>query len=652
MRINRWNLVLALGLSGVCLAQSPTVSRTPQELFGAVVAKISAIIEPPEGSAVATWSTSVQVAAAEGLGHGWVGQRVDLAFQAPDRFRVAAKVEKRVLVLGREAQRLWVFAPDQKFGIEGKAGLPRFAAAPDRLDNTRLGPVKLPLKREQVLLLPLLMQVEAQPPETVEGVSCRVLRVMPQPQAIEALQLPRGEIRLWVRESDLLPVRLRLANEQGQSLLLNLVNLKSETPWAAEQWQPPPGSEETIETVALGHVTRFVYAALSLLNSHVPTLGPAKGERTLLATEGAGRLEDHDGTKVLFLKGSPEEMGRQHGILMRRQVRNLVDKILYGVGIGSSFEKGRWFLGEIEEAQRRLLPFMDARYLRETDALALAANLEREEVRLANFFPELFHCSGFALYGRSTVDGRLYHGRVLDYLKGVGLEPNAVVMIHQPDQGFAWANVGYAGFIGTVTAMNERRISIGEMGGRGEGDWDGKPMAQLLREVMERAATLDQAIDILRRGPRTCEYYYVVADGNQKRAVGVAATPTLFELVEPGQSHPRLPHAIPDAVLLSAGDRYETLAARVKEQHGKLDAEGARRLMNRPVAMKSNIHSALFAPETLDFWVANADSANVASHTRYTHYNLGELLRSAPPATATASATPSPKPPEPTRPDR
>jgi hypothetical protein len=42
--------------------------------------------------------------------------------------------------------------------------------------------------------------------------------------------------------------------------------------------------------------------------------------------------------------------------------------------------------------------------------------------------------------------------------------------------------------------------------------------------------------------------------------------------------------------------------------------------------MTSNIQSVLFAPDTLDFWVANADSQNVASHTRYTHYNLAELL--------------------------
>ena len=95
----------------------------------------------------------------------------------------------------------------------------------------------------------------------------------------------------------------------------------------------------------------------------------------------------------------------------------------------------------------------------------------------------------------------------------------------------------------------------------------------------------------------------------------------------PGQSHPRLLYAIPDAVLMSAGDRYEELARRVKEGFGTFDAEGARNLMRRPVCMTSNIHCALFEPETLDFWVANADSQNPAAHTRYTHYNLAELLR-------------------------
>jgi hypothetical protein len=207
-----------------------------------------------------------------------------------------------------------------------------------------------------------------------------------------------------------------------------------------------------------------------------------------------------------------------------------------------------------------------------------------------------------------------------------------VVAVYRPDQGYAWVNIGYAGFIGSVTAMNEKHISIGEMGGRGQGDWDGKPMAQLVREVMEKAATLDEAVKIMRDTPHTCEYYYVIADGTTKKAVGIKATPTIFETVGLGDPHPQLAHPVKDTVILSAGNRYEELVRRVEAGLGKFDADSARALMDPPVCMNSNIHSVLFAPDTLDFWVANADSKNVASKARYTRYNLRQLLDSKAPA--------------------
>jgi len=590
-----------------------------------------AIVEPPAGTAPPAVSATLKVIGADGLPEQAVGQEIRLSFQAPDRIRIAFEIEGRQLEMGRAGQQLWCYAPRKAFGIVGSADVPRFATRPDSVDRSPLPPFMLPVPREQLILLPLLMQLDALPSETVDGARCFGMRGRPQPQAIEALKIPDGELRIWVRESDYLPARLDLRDGRGRRLALEFrgIELAESRPAGAWRLEAPPGAR--VETVALAHVRRFLPAALSILSlKPIPALGPATGTRRLLAAEGEGRLEDHDGTKVLFLKGTPEEMGRQHGVLLRREARNLVDRILYGVGVGSSFEKGRWFLGEIEEAQRRLAPFLDERHLREMDALADAAHLDREEVRLANLFPELFHCSGFALFGRATAGGRMYHGRILDYMRGIGLEPNAVVIVHQPEVGHAWVNVSYGGFVGSVTAMNERRISLGEMGGRGEGQWDGKPMSLLVREVMEKASTLEEGIEIMRRGPRTCEYYYVMADGNSKRAAGIAATPGSFEVIGPGQAHPRLPHAIEDAVLLSAGDRYEKLVERVRERYGSIDAQAALRLMERPVAMKSNIHSALFAPETLDLWVANADSENVASHCRFTHYNLAELLQ--PPA--------------------
>jgi hypothetical protein len=94
-----------------------------------------------------------------------------------------------------------------------------------------------------------------------------------------------------------------------------------------------------------------------------------------------------------------------------------------------------------------------------------------------------------------------------------------------------------------------------------------------------------------------------------------------------GESYPKLPEAVKDAVILSAGDRYTELVRRVKAGLGTFDAEGARRLMDRPVAMKSNLHSVLFETTTGRFWVANASKDGQPAVTQPFHaFNLGELL--------------------------
>jgi isopenicillin-N N-acyltransferase like protein len=609
-------------------------TNSPADLLRAAFVRVMDIIEPTNNAAPATFTTSIRVLEAEGLPKEVVGRSARLAWQPPDHLALSVELDGDAWAMGRDGEDLWVHVASKKFGVVGRPDLPKFKTAPEKRDATRLGPFKLPLQRAQLLVLPLLMKVESLPDETIDGVRCRVLKAAAVPEVRQFLAIPMGQWQLALRESDALPVRLGYREPDKWSLVVQFEKTTEGQPIPESRWKIPAREGDKTEITALGHMVRFFPAALAQLTSKARPLPPSDGERQVLATEGSGRLELIDHTRVLFLKGTPEEMGRQQGTLMSRQIRNLVSRILYGVGVGSSFAKGRWFFGEIEEAQGRLMPFMDPRYLREMDGIARAAGLEPEEVRLANFFPELFHCSGFALAGEATVDGHLYHGRILDYLRGMGLEQNAVVVVAQPDQGNAWVNISYAGFVGSVTAMNEKKVAIGEMGGRGEGRWDGKPMAQLMREVMEKAGTLEEAIEIMRKGPRTCEYYYVISDGKTRQSVGIAATPDKFELIRPGESHPRLPHPFKDVVLMSAGDRYEALAERVKAGYGKFDAEAARGLMKRPVCMKSNIHSVLFEPDTLDFWVANADSENVASHTRFTRYNLAELLKEPAPTAA------------------
>jgi len=618
--------------SGASQSSVPTSTRPGSSLqgrivLGSILRAWENIVEPASDTGPRTFVAQFKVSRADGLPKAAAGATGEIAFQAPDHLRLSAVVDGNEYSIGRDGNELWMDEPGKHFAVLGQNGIAPFRAEPANLDATVLAPFTLPVSRTRIALASLMLNTELLPSQKIAGDKCQVLRLDPKAVVADLLHFKAGTADLWVHASDHLPARITYGDGNKINVQVDFTQAKYVQPWNADQWKLHAKPDEKVQTVALSHLVKFLELAPRMMTEKCPTLPPATGERHVVAVEGQGRLEMIDGTRVLFLKGSPEQMGRQHGTLLKKEIHAVASRILYGVGVGSSFERGSWFIGDIEAAEARLEPFMDKRYLREENAIAKAAGMDVQEARLANFFPELFHCTGFALMGKATKDGHIYHGRVLDYLKGVGLEQNAVVIIHQPDYGNAWANISYAGFVGSVTAMNDKGISIGEMGGRGSGDWDGKPMAHLMREVMEKASTLDEAVKIMRDSPRTCQYYYVIADGKAHDAIGIAANPREFITIKPGEFNPLLPHPQPDTVLLSAGNRYEELASRVKAGTGTFDADSARHLMDPPVCMESNIQSVLFEPDTLDFWVANADSQHVASLTRYTHYNLRDLLR-------------------------
>lgn len=612
-------VVVLLALVGLATALAALVLTTSESRhLGGEVS--SWVRELGKGAVLETEFTIVEVA---GLPKELQGQAASLRWQAPDRLRLETTIKEEAIVAGREGNQIWVHLPKKPFAILGDETVPRFTGDASSVEPVTLPEFASPVSSWEARLLPLLVSVSQRADEDGGGPWQVIV-----PSAIGRSWFDLPEFEVALREEAEKGMLLRLTAGESKRLHLQVERFEWRDPAEPElDWTLPEKVAASADRVALSHLVKaFAVVKSRLGGARTPTLPQATGRREVVATSGRGRLEDHDGVRVLFLAGTPEEMGKQQGELLREEIRSVVDRIVYGVGVGSSFGKGRWFFGEIEEAQSRIEPFIPASHLREMDAIAAAAGLHGQETRLANFFPELFHCSGFALHGSATVDGRIYHGRILDYIRGAGLEDNAVVMVCRPEGANAWVNVSYAGFIGSVTAMNEKQLAIGEMGGRGEGAWDGKPMAQLVREVMESCDTIDEAVALMQKGPRTCEYYYVISDAKSGRAVGIKATPDLFETVWSGESHPQLPDPVADTVLLSAGDRYAELVKRVKAGFGKFDAESSRELMTRPVCMTSNIQSVLFAPDTLDFWVANADSANVASHTRYTHFNLTELI--------------------------
>lgn len=340
---------------------------------------------------------------------------------------------------------------------------------------------------------------------------------------------------------------------------------------------------------------------------------------------GHGLLCTTQGKTILFVEGTPEQMGAAHGRLLEPKVRFLVQRVVYLVGAADSVQSGRWFFDTMDEIHRRTKPYIPPRLLAECDALAQAAGISQRDGRYANLFPERFHCSGVAVRGKASKGGRVIHARVLDYMRDIQLQDAAAVVVFMPKGYNTWMSLGYAGFIGTVTAMNEKGLAIGEMGGRGEGDWDGLPMSLLLRDIMERADNVEQALELMQSARRTCEYYYVLSDRSGNIA-GVHADARQMTILRPGQQHPQLPLVPEDTVMMSADQRAVHLSNRLQQYYGQIDVPTMIEIIKRPVAMNSNLHNAVFAPETLDMWVADAGRHTVACDEPYAHCNLGALV--------------------------
>lgn len=390
------------------------------------------------------------------------------------------------------------------------------------------------------------------------------------------------------------------------------------------------GPKAAKRTLPEGHWLEGTTADKRAEADMVPARIAPGAPRKKIAEYGPAYLEQIGETRVIHLRGSYYDMGYQHGMMLKEEIA-LGAKLIRTVGMlawNKSFKKSS------REAWQRTSPFIPQKYKDEIKGMADATGLPIDIVEDFTIFPELFHCSGFAVWGKATKDGALLHGRVLDYMREVGLDKWALVIIQEPNDANAFVNVGYSGMIGSVTGMNDKHVAIGEMGGGGGEQWDGMPMTLLVRECLETCGTLEEVRRLMAATPRTCEYYYVISDSKAENgrgsAYGVGSTPGEIQFIAPNQYHELLPRPVEDAVLLSAGSRYQCLANRVEKIYGEINIQIALDIMARGVSMSSNMHNALFKPETLDMWVCNSTIEQPGCNRPYIHYNINALLNEKP----------------------
>lgn len=229
---------------------------------------------------------------------------------------------------------------------------------------------------------------------------------------------------------------------------------------------------------------------------------------------GKGRLEVlPSGLAILHVAGTPEEMGTQHGTLLRDQVQALMKDYLPRVLRGKR---------EDALARARLLERqIPERHRREMKALAEAAGVPADDVLLGSVVVELLglnQCSGAAASGPATRDGRTVVGRNLEWPDHGILGQYGLMIAARPDGLRPFLSAGFPAFAGVVTGMNGDGVFTAELVVLNEARPDreaalkGVPYPVLQRRVLEECGSLAEAVKLVKEASRTVAQNLLLAD--------------------------------------------------------------------------------------------------------------------------------------------
>jgi predicted choloylglycine hydrolase len=244
---------------------------------------------------------------------------------------------------------------------------------------------------------------------------------------------------------------------------------------------------------------------------------------------GQGYLAEYDGLQVLHLKGTPLEMGVQQGMLLGQQAAALRPYVDPALQTRTGMDKLVWQFQDFYMNVKLLPTFIrniPDRYLQEMQGFVHGVSEGKDDaikpVLVSNVSQELAlaMCTSVAAWGAASIDGHLYHARNLDNSLPLVLIKSALVMVVEPEGRIPYITLSYPASFGVMHAMNAKGITISmSYSFTTESSIDGLPLLFLLREVIERAETLDQAVQIIKDTPRTVGLNILIGDAKEPKAV-------------------------------------------------------------------------------------------------------------------------------------
>ena len=265
------------------------------------------------------------------------------------------------------------------------------------------------------------------------------------------------------------------------------------------------------------------------------------GERAVL---GKSWIAKKDGILRMYLEGDPFTLGYCNAKLTQDYMQKQEESLYHTVRQFVPSPVKLWLLIQYVSWMNRNLPdYVPSDYQMEIYGLSRGyvdpfRGIASLYHRILNYHAAhdishvvmdspLMGCTSFAAWGRMTADGHLLVGRNFDFNPGKWFDENKIVIRVKPDRGLGFISVAWSGMAGAVSGINDARIAVTINGAQSAPPRTiGTPVSLVMREVLQYARTLEEAVEIIKRSQVFVSDLYLVACGKTSRAVVVEKTPT------------------------------------------------------------------------------------------------------------------------------
>jgi predicted choloylglycine hydrolase len=148
----------------------------------------------------------------------------------------------------------------------------------------------------------------------------------------------------------------------------------------------------------------------------------------------------------------------------------------------------------------------------------------------------LVGCTSFGTWDEKSQDNTMIIGRNFDFYVGDKFAENKIVAFVNPSRsgGYKFMTVTWAGFIGVVSGMNEKGLTVTINAAKSSvPSGSATPVSLVAREILQYAENIHEALAIAKRRKMFVSESFLVGSAEDNKAVIIEKTPDSIDVYDP-----------------------------------------------------------------------------------------------------------------------